>query len=65
MFISNLINFGSRAGKNYHSQVFVEEYKHLVKEKKISEYITDDIEISYDDFDGEVSDEENFNPKKF
>ena len=36
-------------GKNYHSQVFSEECKHIVKEKKMPEHIIDKIEISYDD----------------
>ena len=32
-----------RKGNNYYPQVFVEECKHIVKEKKMAEYITDDI----------------------
>ena len=40
--------------------MFLEEYKHVVKEKKMPEYITDDIEISSDS-DRENSDEENSN----
>ena len=43
-----------RTGKNYYPQVFLEECKYFVKEKKIPKYIIDDIEISSD------SDEENF-----
>ena len=46
-----------RTGKNYHPQVFLEEFKYVVK-KKILKYITDDIEIS-SDFDREDSHEEN------
>ena len=38
--------------------MLLEEYKHVVKEKKISKYIIDDIEISYDS-DKKNSDEEN------
>ena len=38
--------------------MFLEEYKYVVKEKKMPEYITDDIEISSDS-DREDSDEEN------
>ena len=38
---------------NYYPQVFLEEWKHVVKEKKMLQYITDDIVISYDDSDGE------------
>ena len=56
-----LINSSFRAGKNCYPQVFLEECKYVVKEKKIPEYITDDTEISPDDSDREDSDEENFN----
>ena len=55
-----LINSVFRTGKNYDPQVFLEECKYVFKEKKISEYITDDIEISTDS-DREDSDEENSN----
>ena len=56
-----LINSSFRAGKNCYPQVFLEECKYVVKEKKIPEYITDDTEIFPDDSDREDSDEENFN----
>ena len=46
-------------GKNYYPQVFLEECKHVVKERKMPEYITNDIEISSDCSDREDSDEEN------
>ena len=45
-FISNLIDSVFRTGKNYYPQVFIEECKQLVKDKKIPMYINDDIEIS-------------------
>ena len=45
-----------RTGKNYYPQVFLEEYKCVVKEKKMPKYITDDTEISSGE---ENSDEEN------
>ena len=38
-----------RTGKNYYPQVFIEKYNDVVKEKKILEYITYDLEISFDD----------------
>ena len=38
--------------------MFLEDSKFIVKEKKMPEYITDDIEISSDDSDREDSDEE-------
>ena len=53
-----LIDSVFRTGKNYYPRVFLEECKYAVKEKKMPEYITDDIEISSDDSDKEDSDEE-------
>ena len=54
-----------QSGKNYYPQVFLEECKYVVKQKKMSECITDDIKISSDsdkkDPDEENSDEENSN----
>ena len=47
-----------KTGKNYYPQAILEECKYVVKEKKMPEYITDDIEISSDS-DREDSDEEN------
>ena len=52
-----LIGFAFRSGKNYYPQVLLEEYKYVVKEKKIPTYIIDNIEISSDS-DRENSDEE-------
>ena len=43
--------------------MFLEECKYVVKEKKTSKFITDDIEIYSDDSDMENSDEENSNEK--
>ena len=54
-----------RTGKNYYPQVFLEESKYVVKEKKAAEYITGDIEISSDDSDEESYDEENSNEENF
>ena len=50
-----------RKDKNYYLQVFSEEGKHAIKEKRIllEKFITDDIETSSDDSDKENSDEEN------
>ena len=50
-----------RTGKNYYPQVFKEEYKYPVKKIKMTEYIADDIEASFDDSDREDSDEEIYN----
>ena len=44
--------------------MFVEECEYPVKEKKMTEYTTNDIEIS-SDCDREDSDEENCNETKF
>ena len=40
--------------------MFLEEYKHVVKQEKETDYITDNIEISYDS-NREDPDEENLN----
>ena len=55
-----LIDSVFRTGKNYYPQVFLEECKYVVKEKKrIPKCIIDDTEISSDS-DKEKSDEEIF-----
>ena len=46
-------------GKNYYSQVVLEVCKYISKVKKMIRYITDDLEISSDDFDKENSDEDD------
>ena len=43
-----LIDSLFRIGRNYFPQVFLEEYKHAVEEKKITENIIYDLESSYD-----------------
>ena len=53
-----LIDSLLRTGKNYYPQVFIKENKYAVKEKKMTVYITDDIEVSSDDSHREDSDEE-------
>ena len=45
--------------KDWYPQVFLEECKYVVKEKKMPEYITDDIEIYSDDSHRQNSNEEN------
>ena len=69
-----LIDSVFETGKNYYPQVFLKECKYVVKEKRMPEYITDNIEISFDsdgeDFgqgnsDEENSDEENLYLKYF
>ena len=56
-----LIDSVYRKNKNNDLCVFLEECKYVVKEKKTSKFITDDIEIFSDDSDIENSDEENSN----
>ena len=51
-----LIDSLYRKNENYYPQVFLEECKYVLKEKKMRKYITDDIEI-YNDSDREDSDE--------
>ena len=48
-----LIDYIFKTG-NYYPQVFLEECKHVVKEKKMSKYIIDDIEICSDSDKGEI-----------
>ena len=60
-----LINSPYKKDKNYYPQVFLEECKYVLKEKKTSKYVTDDIEISSDDSDKENSDEENSNEENY
>ena len=43
-----LIDSEFKTGKNYYPQVFLEECKQVIKEKKIPKYIIDDREISSD-----------------
>ena len=55
------IDSSFKTGNKYYPQVFLEECKHVVKEKKMPEYITDDIQNSSDDSDREDSDEKYSN----
>ena len=50
------LDFIFKMGKNYYPQVFLEECKYVITEKKINNSITDDAEIS--DSDKDNSDEE-------
>ena len=54
-----MIDYVFRTGKNYFSEVLLEECKYVVKQKKIPKYIADDVEISSD------SDRANSDKKKF
>ena len=64
-----LIDSVFRTGKNYYPQVFLEECKYVVKEKKMPQYITDHINISSasdrEDYDEEISNEENCEEENF
>ena len=64
-----LIDSVFRTGNNYYPQVFLEECKYVIKDKKVPKYIIDNIEISSDsnreNSDEENSDEENFDEKHF
>ena len=60
------INSVFRKVKKYYPQVILEECTFVVKEKQMSEYITDDIEVPYadsyrEDFDKGISFAENSN----
>ena len=54
-----MIGLVCRKDKDYYPQVFLEECKYVVKEKRTSKFIIVDIEISSDDSERENSDEEN------
>ena len=58
-----LIDSVYRKDKSYHPQVFLEEWRYVVKVKKMSEFITGNTENSSDDSDKEDSDEENSDHK--
>ena len=40
------------------SQVFLEECKYVVKENKMTKFINEELEISFNESDEEISDEE-------
>ena len=40
-----LIDTGFKMGKNYYPQVFLEECKYIAKEKEVTKYINEDLEI--------------------
>ena len=54
-----------RISKNYYLQMLSEECKYIVKEKKMTKYLADAIEILPDDSDEENSDEENSNKENY
>ena len=56
-----LVDFGFRKGKNYYSQVFLDECKYIAKIKKDVWVYYWNIEISSYGSDEEISDEENSN----
>ena len=47
------IDSSFRTGEKYHPQVFLEECKYIIKERRIHNYITDDLEI-FSDSDEEI-----------
>ena len=49
----NLIHSVYRKDKNFYPQVFLEEYKCVVKEKKMRKFITADIDIYSNDSEEE------------
>ena len=55
--LSVMIDFAFKIDKNYYPQVFLEECIYIVKEK-INRYINDDLKISFDESDEEISDTE-------
>ena len=55
-----LIDSVFRTAENYHPQEFLGECRYVIKEKKMPNYITDNVEFSSDE---EHSDEEDFDKK--
>lgn len=55
--VSYITDFVFKIGKSYHLQVFLEDCKYIIKEKKINKYINIDLDISFADSDEEDSDE--------
>ena len=45
-------------GKNYYPHVFLEEFKYVVKESKMTKFINDEFEITFDETDEKNSDKE-------
>ena len=62
IYVSVILTYSVyRKDKNYHPQVFLEECKYVIKQKRTSQFTIGDIEISSDISYIEVSDEENSN----
>ena len=49
--------------KNYYPQVFLEEYKHVVKKNMMSRFINTELEVFPVEHDQEASDEEYIKTK--
>ena len=45
-------------GKNKYAKVFLKKCKYFVKENKMTKFINDELEISFNESDEEISDEE-------
>ena len=56
----NLIDSVFSTGNNYYPQVFLEECEYVVKEKNMSKYIVDDMEISAEENPGERNYDEKY-----
>ena len=56
-----LIDSVFKMGKNYYPQVFLEEGKYIVKERKVRKFIYNDLVISPEKFHKKDSDKEDFN----
>ena len=53
-----LIDSVFKLGKNYYPQVFWKQCRYVVQENKIAKFKDDELEISSDEYDEEISDEE-------
>ena len=52
------LNSVLKMGKNYYPHVFLEEFKYVVKESKMTKFINDEFEITFDETDEKNSDKE-------
>ena len=50
MCSGNVVDLVLKTDENYYPQVFLKECEYIEKEKKVIKFITDDLEISSDDF---------------
>ena len=59
VFLSVIFRYSVlKMGKNYYPRVFLKEFKYVVKESKMTKFINDEFEITFDETDEKNSDKE-------